>query len=143
MARETPEPPAAARRTTRQGAQPLVSVVTPTRNRRPFIAQLLRCFRHQDYPAERMELVIVDDGEDLVGDLLDGLPNVRYVHVEGPLAIGRKRNLLLALAHAVNTVSKAALRLRPMPYAITDIVDCPESLRFYLEELPRLQAGHG
>ena len=42
---------------------PLVSVCTPTFNRRPFIPAMLQCFAHQTYPRDRMEWVIIDDFE--------------------------------------------------------------------------------
>lgn len=32
---------------------PFVSVCTPTFNRRPFIAAMIACFNHQDYPKEK------------------------------------------------------------------------------------------
>ncbi len=70
---------------------PLVSCIVPTRDRRAFVALALRHFERQDYPAR--ELVIVDDGDDPVGDLVHGLPNVRYVRLTGKSTIGEKRNL--------------------------------------------------
>jgi glycosyltransferase involved in cell wall biosynthesis len=73
---------------------PFVSILTPTANRRLFIPQLLRCFRKQDYPLNRMELVVADDGDDLVGDLLDGQPRVRYLTLPKGSRLGYKRNFL-------------------------------------------------
>lgn len=72
---------------------PFVSVLTPTRNRRIFIPQLLRNYRMQTYPLNRMELVIADDGTDSVEDLFRGIPGVKYLRVE-PMTLGAKRNLL-------------------------------------------------
>ena len=46
--------------------KPLVSVCTPTFNRRPFIASMIACFKHQDYPADKMEWIIIDDGTDKI-----------------------------------------------------------------------------
>lgn len=77
---------------------PFVSILTPTRNRRVFIPQLLRCFRQQIYPLDRMELVVLDDGEDSVEDLLTAVPGVRYVRGELDQPIGLKRNRLAAEA---------------------------------------------
>lgn len=73
---------------------PFVSILTPTANRRPFISQLLRNFRRQDYPASRMELLVLDDGEDSVADLLLGQPGVRYIRHDVRMPLGHKRNLL-------------------------------------------------
>jgi glycosyltransferase involved in cell wall biosynthesis len=75
---------------------PLVSCVMPTSNRRPFIPLALGHFARQDYP--RKELIIVDDGSDPVGDLVEGVEGVRYVRLTRRMTIGGKRNL--ALRHA-------------------------------------------
>lgn len=77
-------------------SKPFVSVVTPTYNRRRFIPFLLECFKEQDYPMSRMELVILDDGSDKIKDLIDtsGLTNIRYIAVDGKMNIGAKRNRL-------------------------------------------------
>ncbi len=69
----------------------LVSCIMPTLNRRPFIPLTLQCFRSQTYP--RKELIVVDDGSDPVGDLLEGVPGVRYLRLRQRMTIGTKRNL--------------------------------------------------
>ena len=76
--------------------EPLVSCIMPTFNRRPFIGRALALFAGQDYP--RRELVIVDDGDDAIGDLVAGAEAVRYVRAGGRSSIGRKRNI--ACEHA-------------------------------------------
>lgn len=73
---------------------PFVSLLTPTYNRRLFIPQLLRNFWSQNYPQERMELVVVDDGSDPVGDLLAHVPGVCYIRIPEKLELGFKRNLI-------------------------------------------------
>jgi len=77
-----------------------VSVVTPTYNRRAFIPKAIECFKAQSWPQECMEWIILDDGTDKVGDLFEGITNVRYVALpEGvKLSIGAKRNRLHELA---------------------------------------------
>jgi glycosyltransferase involved in cell wall biosynthesis len=72
-------------------ALPLVSCIMPTFNRRRFVELALRNFAMQDYP--RKELVVVDDGTDPVGDLVEGVPGVRYLRLGRRVAIGAKRNL--------------------------------------------------
>jgi glycosyltransferase involved in cell wall biosynthesis len=47
----------------------------------------------QSYPEDKLELVIVDDGEDSIEDTLIGVPNVKYVRCEPGLTISQKRNL--------------------------------------------------
>lgn len=74
---------------------PFVSVLTPTYNRRPFISQLLRCFYKQSYPQNRMELIVLDDGEDSVEDLLQGQASVRYFRWDTKVPLGKKRNFLV------------------------------------------------
>jgi len=73
---------------------PFVSICTPTYNRRPFIDAMIKCFLHQDYPQDKMEWIIVDDGTDKVGDLLANLPFVKYIPLEKQLVLGAKRNML-------------------------------------------------
>ena len=75
---------------------PFVSVITPTYNRRRFIPSLIACYKHQDYPAHRMEWIILDDGSDPIEDLVKGLkiPNLRYIYEPEKLTIGAKRNRL-------------------------------------------------
>jgi glycosyltransferase involved in cell wall biosynthesis len=73
------------------GEAPLVSCIMPTCNRRSFVQLALHSFLRQDYPNK--ELVIVDDGDDSVGDLVSNLQDVNYVHLPVRLTIGAKRNL--------------------------------------------------
>lgn len=78
----------------------LVSVVTPTYNRRAFIPQAIECFKAQTWPQDQMEWLILDDGTDKVGDLFTSasLKNVRYITADKKLTIGAKRNRLNDLA---------------------------------------------
>ena len=78
---------------------PLVSCIMPTYERRRYIPQALQSFLQQDYP--NRELIIVDDGKDAIGDLVEKLPNVRYFHV-ARTSIGAKRNL--ACKHAAGEI---------------------------------------
>jgi hypothetical protein len=73
---------------------PFVSVCTPTFNRRPFIHAMITCFNEQDYPHDRMEWIIIDDGTDPVEDLIASHPRVKYFKYDTKMTLGRKRNLL-------------------------------------------------
>jgi hypothetical protein len=73
---------------------PFVSICTPTFNRRPFIPSMIKCFEHQDYPKDRIEWIIVDDGSDKIGDLVKHIPQVKYYAIENKLLLGKKRNLM-------------------------------------------------
>ena len=81
-------------------SQPFVSVVTPTYNRRNFIPYLIQCYEQQAYPLANMEWIILDDGQDKVGDLFTHaatrIPNLKYVAMpeDEKLTIGEKRNKL-------------------------------------------------
>ena len=83
-------------------AQPFVSLVTPTYNRRRFIPYLIRAIQQQTYPKDKMEWLIFDDGQEPVGDLFEAardlLPTVKYIYSEEKLTLGEKRNKLNELA---------------------------------------------
>lgn len=73
---------------------PFVSVCTPTFNRRPFIPSMIKCFDNQTYPKERIEWIIIDDGDDSIEDLVKDHPNVKYHRYEKKMRLGKKRNLM-------------------------------------------------
>jgi glycosyltransferase involved in cell wall biosynthesis len=75
---------------------PMVSVCTPTFNRRPFIPTMFECFKNQDYPMNRVEWIIVDDGTDKIRDLIEssGIPQIRYFEVAEKMSLGAKRNYM-------------------------------------------------
>ena len=73
---------------------PFVSVCTPTFNRRPFINAMIKCFDNQDYPHDRMEWIIIDDGTDPVEDMVSMHPRVKYFKYDTKMTLGKKRNLL-------------------------------------------------
>lgn len=75
-------------------AFPFVSVCTPTFNRRPFINAMIKCFNNQDYPQDRMEWIIIDDGTDPIEDLVASHPRVKYFKYDMKMTLGKKRNLL-------------------------------------------------
>ena len=79
-------------------AMPLVSIVTPTYNRRRFFPTLIRMIETQTYPRDRMEWIVYDDGQDPVGDLIDEaqerLPRTIYIRDEEKQTLGEKRNRL-------------------------------------------------
>lgn len=76
--------------------KPFVSVCTPTYNRRPFLSAMFECFRRQDYPASRMEWIIIDDGADSVQDVVEAanIPQIKYIRLPYRVTLGHKRNLM-------------------------------------------------
>ncbi len=77
-------------------ALPLISCIMPTANRRDFVPGAIQWFQRQDYPEK--ELVILDDGEDAVGDLIPDDPRVRYLREPQRRVLGAKRNALCEAA---------------------------------------------
>lgn len=72
---------------------PDVSIVTLTKDRREFMPLAKYCYLVQSYPADKLEWVIVDDGDDSIEDELFGIPNVTYVKCDPGMTIAQKRNL--------------------------------------------------
>ncbi len=76
-------------------ASPLLSCIMPTRARPEFVAQSIRYFQRQDYPA--LELIIVyEDDSDLPADIGDA--RIRCVRMPPKTSIGAKRNEAVRLA---------------------------------------------
>jgi glycosyltransferase involved in cell wall biosynthesis len=73
---------------------PLVSVCTPTFNRRPFIPYMIKIFQSQTYPKDKLEWIIVDDGTDPIEDLVKDIPNVKYFYYKDKMDLGKKRNTM-------------------------------------------------
>ena len=73
---------------------PLVSICTPTFNRRPFIPNIIKCFKNQTYPKERMEWIIIDDGTDKIEDLIKDIPQIKYFKYDEKMYLGKKRNIM-------------------------------------------------
>ena len=73
---------------------PFVSICTPTFNRRPFFEYTIKCYNHQDYPHDKMEWIIIDDGTDKIEDLVKDIPGVKYFKYDEKMSLGKKRNLM-------------------------------------------------
>lgn len=78
-------------------SQPLVSCIMPTANRRLFVPWAIEYFLRQDYPNK--ELVIVDDGTDVIEDLIPNDTQIRYLRLPVRHRVGAKRNLACEAAH--------------------------------------------
>ena len=84
----------AAKKKAKNGQLPFVSVCTPTFNRRPFISQIISCFKAQDYPKDKIEWIVVDDGTDKVKDLFKDIEQVKYYEFDTKMSLGKKRNFM-------------------------------------------------
>lgn len=81
---------------------PNVSICTPTFNRRPFFEGLIECIKAQDYPHDKIEWVIIDDGTDCIKDIFEneeiinslGGIKVRYFYEKERMDLGKKRNYM-------------------------------------------------
>lgn len=73
---------------------PFVSICTPTFNRRPFWEYTIKCFLHQNYPKDKMEWIIIDDGTDKIKDLVENIPQVKYYEYDVKMPLGKKRNIM-------------------------------------------------
>jgi glycosyltransferase involved in cell wall biosynthesis len=74
----------------------LVSIITPTYNRRKFIPNLIKCIEAQTH--KEFEWIILDDGDDKIGDLVKHLPYVNYQSLGKKISLGEKRNKACDLA---------------------------------------------
>lgn len=74
--------------------KPFVSICTPTFNRRPFIEYTIKCYLHQDYPRDKLEWIIIDDGTDKIEDLVKDVSGVKYFKYDEKMSLGKKRNLM-------------------------------------------------
>ena len=77
-----------------QNTLPFVSICTPTFNRRPFIPYTIKCIENQDYPKDKIEWIIIDDGSDKIEDLVKDLSYVKYYKYNKKMSLGEKRNLM-------------------------------------------------
>ena len=76
---------------------PTVSIVSLLADRRQFIPLLRKCVELQTYPKEKIEWVIVDDGQDIPPETFDKSHEI-YVQLNKKLPLGRKRQLACDLA---------------------------------------------
>ena len=78
---------------------PFVTLSTPTFNRRRYIPLVIRCIELQTYPKDKMEWVIVNDGDEEIEDILNeasktrDLPKIKYYRYKNKMILGEKRNL--------------------------------------------------
>jgi glycosyltransferase involved in cell wall biosynthesis len=73
---------------------PLVSIITPTRDRKAFHPAIWNCVRSQEY--SNIEWLVEDDSESesqFLSDICD--PRLRYVHLPHRHTVGAKRNSLV------------------------------------------------
>ena len=82
------------KKTKEKNELPFVSICTPTFNRRPFWPMCIKNFFNQDYPHDKMEWIIIDDGTDPIEDLVKDIPQVKYYKYDTKMPLGKKRNIM-------------------------------------------------
>jgi len=82
----------------KEDSLPNVSIVCVTRDRRVFMPILKYSYMIQSYPEDKLELIVVDDGDDPIEDTLFGVPNVVYIRLDEKKTIGEKRNIGISKA---------------------------------------------
>jgi glycosyltransferase involved in cell wall biosynthesis len=66
--------------------RPLVSCIMPTYNRRAFVPRAIQYFLRQDYT--NRELIIIDDGTDVISDLVPADECIRYFRLDKKVTLG-------------------------------------------------------
>lgn len=76
-----------------------LSIIIPTHNRKESLRRCLISLDNQDYPKDRYEIIVIDDGssdgtEEMTNSLTKGLKNLRYIKQDnqGP-AVARNRGI--------------------------------------------------
>ena len=85
---------------------PFVSCVCPTYNRNKFLPYLIYMFNYQTYPANRRELIILDDSDCTDASLINQEVvsqhnkdnNIKYIYSSERIPLGKKRNMLNKLS---------------------------------------------
>lgn len=81
---------------------PKVSILTPTYNRRKFFKLAINNFNNFVYPKNKLEWIIIDDGDENIQDLLPNDKRIKYIKIKlknsTRLNISKKRNLCVKYA---------------------------------------------
>ena len=80
---------------------PYISILTPTGNRRSLFTLAIRNFLEFNYPKDKIEWIILDDGENSIKDIIPNDKRVKYYYDKPEnlrYTIGKKRNKLVKLA---------------------------------------------
>ena len=75
---------------------PHVSIITPTKNRRKIFPLAIYNFLNFIYPREKLEWVIVNNGDEKIEDLLPANHNIHYIELDNKnYTIGELRNICI------------------------------------------------
>jgi hypothetical protein len=75
---------------------PYISILTPTKNRKWIFNLAIKCFNNFDYPREKLEWLIMDDGEEDLTDILPNDDRIKYIKFKTKrnITVAEKRNRL-------------------------------------------------
>ena len=82
---------------------PFISIITPTYNRRKLFSIAIRSWMSTIYPKNKMEWVIVDDGNEQIDDMLPNDVRIRYIKLPYQKfyrQMGKKRNFCVEQARS-------------------------------------------
>lgn len=82
---------------------PFISIITPTYNRRKLFSIAIRNWMSTIYPKDKMEWIIVDDGNEKIKDILPNDDRIRYIKLPYQKyyrQMGRKRNFCIEQARS-------------------------------------------
>lgn len=81
---------------------PNISIITLTHNRKEFLPLMINNYLGTDYPRDKLEWIIIDDGDDnlesLINDKKEEIDNLTYHKLSNKTSIGDKRNIGVDLA---------------------------------------------
>ncbi|GAG22205.1 unnamed protein product, partial [marine sediment metagenome] len=77
---------------------PNISICTPTADRRWIFPLAIRNFYNFIYPKNKVEWIILDDGENKIEEIIPRDPRVKYIYNPKKLDISSKRNKLVDLS---------------------------------------------
>lgn len=81
---------------------PFLSIIVPIYNVAPFIGTMIAHFKEQEFPFDKFEIILIDDGSDdnsvaIAKDQAQDLPNVRWIYQERKgVSIARNAGLEVA-----------------------------------------------
>lgn len=90
---------------------PAISIITPTFNRKKLLDIAFHNLMSTDYPADKIEWIVVEDAEkseDMASDVIINFQmnykkiNVKYIPIQGRMTIGEKRNH--GIEHSTNDI---------------------------------------
>ena len=78
---------------------PTVSIITPTKDRKVFFELAIHNFINQDYPKDKLEWIIIDDGTEDISKILPKDDRIKHIKItqekgkKNQITISKKRNM--------------------------------------------------